>query len=105
MNAEDNRTSSKGFRPKLQRAREWSEYYGRAIHLGEFSAYIAADQVSRANFYREFRRALEELKLGWAIWDWKAGFRYWDSEKNEPVPGMRDALFGPRRENERVSKK
>lgn len=31
--------------------------------------------------------------MGWAIWDWKAGFRYWDDRKAERVTGMREALF------------
>ena len=28
------------------------------------------------------------------IWDWKAGFRYWNEKANQPEPGMREALFG-----------
>jgi endoglucanase len=90
---ETNPSSARAFRPKLQRAKDWSDYYGRPIHLGEFGAYIAADPDSRANFYRQFRRALDQLQLGWAIWDWKAGFKYWDGAKNQPAPGMREALF------------
>ena len=49
---------------------------------------------SRANFYREFRRALDELQIGWALWDWKAGFQYWNGSSNQPAPGMHDAVFG-----------
>ena len=89
-----NPSSPAAFRPKLKRAKEWSDYYGRPIHVGEFGAYVGADPESRANFYREFRRALEEYQLGWALWDWKAGFKYWDSAKSQPAPGMREALFG-----------
>jgi len=93
---EHNPSGPAAFRPKLKRAKEWSDYYGRPIYVGEFGAYVGADAESRANFYREFRRALEELQLGWAIWDWKAGFKYWDSGSNQPAPGMREALFGDR---------
>jgi hypothetical protein len=32
--------------------------------------------------------------LGWCIWDWSAGFRYWDKNTHAPMPGMRTALFG-----------
>ena len=32
--------------------------------------------------------------MGWAIWDWKAGFRYWDEKAGRPEPGMHEALFG-----------
>ena len=100
-----NPSSPVAFRGKLKQAREWSDYYGRPVHLGEFGAYVGADDESRANFYREFRRALDELKLGWAMWDWRAGFKYWDAAKNQPAPGMREALFGPLPEGRPVSQK
>ena len=41
-----------------------------------------------------FREAAEESKIGWAIWDWKAGFHYWNEKTGRPEPGMRQALFG-----------
>ena len=41
-----------------------------------------------------FLEALADAGMGWAIWDWKAGFRYWDDRRAEPVEGMRDAFFG-----------
>jgi hypothetical protein len=53
-----------------------------------------ADPKSRANFYAAFRHALDGQRLGWAIWDWSAGFCYWDKNNNRPMPGMREALFG-----------
>jgi endoglucanase len=78
----------------IAKAREWSEYYGRPIHFGEFGCFTTADPVSRANYYRAFREATEKAGIGWALWDWKAGFRYWDEKAGRPVPGMREALFG-----------
>jgi endoglucanase len=78
----------------VDKAREWSEYYGRPIHFGEFGCFTMADPVSRVNYYRTFREAAETAGVGWAIWDWKAGFRYWDEKAGRPEPGMRDALFG-----------
>ena len=30
--------------------------------------------------------------MGWAIWDWKAGFHYWKDGAPDP-PGLRDCLF------------
>jgi endoglucanase len=74
--------------------KEWSAHYGRPVYLGEFGAYTKADTASRAHYYRAFREALESAGIGWAIWDWKAGFRYWNEETNKPEPGMREALFG-----------
>jgi hypothetical protein len=40
-----------------------------------------------------FRHALDGQKLGWAMWDWSAAFRYWDKKNNQPVPGLHEALF------------
>ncbi|HEU6448214.1 MAG TPA: glycoside hydrolase family 5 protein [Verrucomicrobiae bacterium] len=82
------------FENEIKFAKAWSDFYGRPIHFGEFGAYTKADEQSRANFYGAFRHALEKEKIGWAIWDWSAGFCYWDKKKNQPMPGMHDALFG-----------
>lgn len=90
----ENPVSPLAFKDKLAYARAWSDHYGRPVHLGEFGCYFKVDPESRARFYKEFRQALEEQKLGWAIWDWSANFRYWDKKNNQPMPGMRDALFG-----------
>jgi len=91
---EKNPSSRAAFEPLLKMTRQWSDYYGRPVYVGEFGAYTRADPQSRANYYREFREALAEQKLGWAIWDWNSGFHYWDSRRDEPAPGMREALFG-----------
>ncbi|HXT11744.1 MAG TPA: glycoside hydrolase family 5 protein [Candidatus Angelobacter sp.] len=90
----ENPSSPLAFAGKLKYAKEWSDYYGRPVHVGEFGAYTKADPQSRARFYEAFRRACDENHLGWAIWDWSAGFRYWDKAKGQPAPGMREALFG-----------
>jgi endoglucanase len=92
--ADKNPSSPIAFEGKIKMARAWSDYYGRPVHFGEFGAFTTADAKSRANFYAAFRRACDEQKLGWAIWDWSAGFRYWDKRNNQPMPGMREALFG-----------
>jgi len=77
----------------IDKARAWSEQNGRPIHFGEFGAYTKADQDSRARFYAAFRQALDEAGMGWAVWDWKSGFNYWDDKAKRPLPGMREALF------------
>lgn len=92
--AEGNPSSPIAFRSKLQIARQWSDYYGRPVHVGEFGAYSAfADTNSRANFYTTFRTTLDSLGLGWAMWDWNAGFHYWDPNTGQPAPGMQAAMF------------
>ncbi|OQB88503.1 MAG: Endoglucanase H precursor [Verrucomicrobia bacterium ADurb.Bin118] len=95
--ADLNPCSPRAFRGLLRVAQQWSEYYGRPVHVGEFGAYhpyVPAD--SRVRFYWEIRACMDELGLGWAMWDWKAGFHYWKESGNSGAPdppGMRDALF------------
>jgi endoglucanase len=90
---DQNPCSVLAFRGKLRQARQWSDYYGRPVHVGEFGCYEKADPQSRARFYAAFRQTLDDLGLGWAMWDWKAGFKYWDTQADGPAPGMRQALF------------
>jgi endoglucanase len=81
------------FTGKLKYVHDWSEYYGRPVHIGEFGAFTKGDPQSRANFYSAFRRTAENLQLGWCIWDWSAGFRYWDKKEQRAMPGLHAALF------------
>jgi endoglucanase len=92
--AERNPSGSAGFRSALALARQWSDHYGRPVHIGEFGAFSTIDPESRVAYYTAIRQALDELGLGWAIWDWKAGFHYWQDQAPSP-PGLRDALFLP----------
>jgi endoglucanase len=92
--AATNPSSSLAFQGMIDQAKEWSEYYGRPVHIGEFGCFTSADPVSRANYYRSFRESAGKAGIGWAIWDWKAGFHYWNEKTGTPEPGMHDALFG-----------
>jgi endoglucanase len=91
--AASNPSSPHAFMHKIQLAKAWSEKFGRPVHFGEFGAFTKADQESRAHFYGAFRQALDAAGIGWAIWDWKSGFNYWDTKTQQPLPGMREALF------------
>jgi endoglucanase len=75
--------------------RQWSDYYGRPIYVGEFGCSANIAPTSRIHYYTAKRQALDQYGLAWAIWDWKAGFHY--SLNGAPDPsGLRDALFpGP----------
>jgi len=88
-----NPSSPLAFAFEQQFARQWSDYYGRPVHIGEFGAYTMADPISRANFYTAFRSGAEALGIGWAMWDWNAGFHYWDPSTGQPAPGLRAAMF------------
>lgn len=79
-------------RRTLDDAFAWSSRFGRPVHLGEFGAHRLADAASRARYSRDVRRAAENRGIPWALWDWKAGFAYWDPEAEKPL--LRDALFG-----------
>jgi endoglucanase len=94
--ADSNPSSPRAFLPKIQKAKAWSEEFGRPVHFGEFGAYTTADQESRARYYEAMRQALDGAGFGWAIWDWKSGFNYWDTKTQQPLPGMRQALFPAR---------
>ncbi|HTB85796.1 MAG TPA: glycoside hydrolase family 5 protein [Candidatus Sulfotelmatobacter sp.] len=90
-----NPSSRLAFETKLKYCRAWSDFYGRPVHLGEFGAFTKADETSRANFYSAMRRTAEQEKIGWCIWDWSAGFRYWDQQNHQSLPGLHAALFDP----------
>lgn len=92
---EMNPCSSNAFESLLQLAHDWSVHYGRPVHVGEFGAPMFSDLPSRTRYYREMRAAMDRRGLGWAAWDWKALYYYWDRSLNAPAPGMREALFPP----------
>lgn len=90
--AAENPSGPKAFRANMEKVKAWAARENRPIHVGEFGAYTKADPESRARYYGDMRKACEEMGFGWAIWDWSAGFRYWEGDK--PAAGMRQALFG-----------
>jgi endoglucanase len=88
----ENPSGPVAFVARMEKVARWSEENNRPIHVGEFGAYEKADRESRVRYYTDMRKTAERLGFGWAIWDWKAGFKYWTGSK--PVEGMSDALFG-----------
>ena len=93
MAPEENPSGPAIIRKAIRKARDWAAANNRPVHLGEFGCYIKADPASRLRFHAEFRRTLDAAGMPWALWDWKAGFRYWDAKRNQPVDGMRETLF------------
>lgn len=87
----DNPCTAATFSTLLDDAVAWSDYFGRPVHIGEFGAFQKADAGSRSRYIRDFREAAEKRKLPWALWEWKAGFGYWDSAQAKPL--LREALF------------
>jgi endoglucanase len=76
----------------LDAARAWSDHFGRPIHLGEFGAYQTGDLKSRSLYLRDVRSLAEQAKIPWALWEWKSGFGYWDTQTDQPR--FRESLFG-----------
>lgn len=90
--ADKNPCSPAIIRELLDLAREWSDHFGRPVHLGEFGSMNSIEPISRARYTREVRTMAEARGIPWTLWDWKATFGYWNSSKNETV--LREALFG-----------
>jgi len=67
MSADVNPCSAAAFADRLKYARDWSDYYGHPVHLGEFGAIIKADAESRTNYYSAVRQECEGLNIGWCI--------------------------------------
>ena len=80
----ENPSSAKGVRETLDLAVEWSRHFGRPVHLGEFGAHHTGDDASRSRYLRDVRRLTEERRIPWTLWEWKAGFGYWDPDANRP---------------------
>lgn len=89
--ADRNPCSPNAVRELLDLAREWSDTFGRPVHLGEFGSHRAADPESRVRYARDVRKLAEARGIPWALWDWKAAFGYWDSKDNKPL--LKAALF------------
>lgn len=88
----DNPCTKAVFESLLDDAAAWAGHFGRPVHVGEFGAYQKADPASRSRYVHDFRTAAEKRGLPWALWDWKAGFGYWDEAQSKPL--LREALFG-----------
>ncbi len=81
---DQNPSSARTIRETLDAARAWSLYFGRPIHLGEFGCHNPGDHDSRARYLRDVRTLAETRHIPWALWEWKAGFGYWDPQTNRP---------------------
>lgn len=79
-----NPSSPRTLREMLDTARDWSRYFGRPVHLGEFGAHQPGDPASRGRYLRDVRNLAEERGIPWTLWEWKAGFGYWNPQANRP---------------------
>ncbi len=86
-----NPCSANAVRELLDLACAWSTHFGRPVHLGEFGSHDTGDHASRMRYTHDVRTLAEARQIPWTLWDWKAGFGYWDSKNNRPL--LRTGLF------------
>ena len=55
------------------------------MHLGEFGSHDTGDQESRSRYSKDVRTLADARGIPWTLWDWKATFGYWDSQKQPPA--------------------
>jgi endoglucanase len=89
--AAQNPCSARAVREALDGARDWSAYFGRPIHLGEFGCHNTGDPASRSRYLKDVRTLAEARNIPWTLWEWKASFGYWDPATQRPR--FRSSLF------------
>lgn len=90
---ERNPSGPAAFEDRLRLAEEWSRYFGRPVYMGEFGAYEQCPPDSRARYIGAIREAMERHGFGWALWDWRTSFGFWNPAASTPTAGFSDALF------------
>lgn len=79
--------SEQAMRDELQRVAEWAEKHGVRVTANEMGVYAyKADRVSRLRWHRAMTSTLDELNIGWAIWDYAGGFDVVKTENGARVP-------------------
>jgi len=70
----------------IDEAADWARNHHVPLLCNEFGAYRPyADPVSRANWIRDTRTALEADGIGWAMWDYRGGFGVVIKQDGQPA--------------------
>jgi hypothetical protein len=70
----------------IDEAADWARAHRVPLVCNEFGAYRAyADPVSRANWIRDTRTALEADGIGWTMWDYRGGFGVVTKQDGQPA--------------------
>ena len=64
----------------FDQAESWAKSRGCPLWLGEFGAYSKADMESRVRWTTFVRQEAEKRGIGWAYWEFCAGFGIYDPE-------------------------
>jgi endoglucanase len=77
----------------LDEAIRWSVEHHRPLYLGEFGAYEKADMESRARWTRFIADEAMKRKIGFAYWEFCAGFGAYDAKVGEWNVPLKEALL------------
>jgi endoglucanase len=73
----------------------WAIQHRRPIYLGEFGAYSKADLPSRARWTEFVAKTALERKMGFAYWEFGSNFALFDTQADEWIKPLRDAVLAP----------
>jgi len=77
----------------LDKAKRWGESRGVPVYLGEFGAYQAAPAESRIRWTRFVADQAAARGIGYAYWEFYAGFGIYDPETDQWREDLRDAVL------------
>lgn len=79
----------------FQRIRDFATAHGiRAVNIGEFGAYAAANMADRARWTRAIRETAESLGFSWSYWEFSSDFGAYDRGTNQWRKPLLEALTG-----------
>jgi len=78
----------------LKLVKDWSEKNQRPITVGEFGSIVFADKQSRVTWTKSVREKFEANGFSWCYFDFGVIFKAYDIEKNDWLPGFKEALVG-----------
>jgi endoglucanase len=77
----------------FDQAQAWARQHNRPIFLGEFGALEKGDLESRVRWTSFIARQAEKRSWSWAYWQFDGNFIVYDTQKDEWVRPIRDALL------------
>jgi aryl-phospho-beta-D-glucosidase BglC (GH1 family) len=81
-----NRWDGRHIRMLIDEAAAWARQNNVPLICNEFGVYRNnADPVSRSNWLRDVRTALEADNIGWAMWDYRGGFGVVTKQDGQPA--------------------
>jgi endoglucanase len=78
---------------QLEMAAKWGKTNNRPVWMGEFGAYSKADLAARVRWTSAVRQSAEALGIGWAYWEFAAGFGIYDPANKRFALDLTKALL------------